>query len=225
MGCASSKGDQKCVVTFEAVPNGVHGGVEAFHSMEEADEKEGLATSAMAERLLGDLTLAVAPSGPPPTLNETLVHLRRVGSSLPRPEHEDVVRSKTLDGETALPLDADELSQPLAVKLYELLLRPDCPSPAVSKRLLFKVLLAAIDALHDGEPCVQLPLPEAHAKLVIVGDTHGQLQDVLTIWMAHGLPSAQTRYLFNGDVADRSPHAVEIYALYATPCASNTTLE
>ena len=42
------------------------------------------------------------------------------------------------------------------------------------------------------------------SQLVIVGDTHGQLEDVLWIFFKYGWPSKQTRYLFNGDIVDRS---------------------
>ena len=46
-----------------------------------------------------------------------------------------------------------------------------------------------------------------------MGDTHGQLADVLWIFAEYGLPSQTNMYLFNGDVADRGAHAVEIFAL------------
>ena len=49
--------------------------------------------------------------------------------------------------------------------------------------------------------------------MMIVGDTHGQLADVLWIFAEYGLPSKENAYLFNGDVADRGSYAVEIYAL------------
>ena len=49
--------------------------------------------------------------------------------------------------------------------------------------------------------------------MLIVGDTHGQLADVLWIFAEYGLPSKKNIYLFNGDVADRGSHAVEIFAL------------
>jgi len=50
-------------------------------------------------------------------------------------------------------------------------------------------------------------------KLIVVGDTHGQLQDVLTIFLNHGPPSAKNRYVFNGDIADRGSSASEIFCL------------
>eukprot|EP00747_Dinoflagellata_sp_TGD_P065852 gnl/TRDRNA2_/TRDRNA2_154538_c0_seq3.p1 gnl/TRDRNA2_/TRDRNA2_154538_c0~~gnl/TRDRNA2_/TRDRNA2_154538_c0_seq3.p1 ORF type:complete len:1082 (-),score=204.38 gnl/TRDRNA2_/TRDRNA2_154538_c0_seq3:253-3081(-) len=50
-------------------------------------------------------------------------------------------------------------------------------------------------------------------QLIVVGDTHGQLEDVLTIFLAHGLPSDKCRYLFNGDIADRGDQASSILCL------------
>jgi len=50
-------------------------------------------------------------------------------------------------------------------------------------------------------------------RLILVGDTHGQLADVLHILHQLGPPSAQNRYLFNGDIADRGHQAVEIYMI------------
>ena len=47
------------------------------------------------------------------------------------------------------------------------------------------------------------------SQLVIVGDTHGQLEDVLWIFFKYGWPSKQNRYLFNGDIVDRSAAAQE----------------
>mmetsp|Transcript_114382 Transcript_114382/g.209435 ORF Transcript_114382/g.209435 Transcript_114382/m.209435 type:complete len:1030 (-) Transcript_114382:154-3243(-) len=48
-------------------------------------------------------------------------------------------------------------------------------------------------------------------RLIMVGDTHGQLQDVLHIFHTNGPPTASNVYLFNGDIADRGPNACEIF--------------
>ncbi len=47
-------------------------------------------------------------------------------------------------------------------------------------------------------------------KLVICGDTHGQLADFLWVLKQNGEPSENTGYLLNGDVADRGDDASEI---------------
>lgn len=51
------------------------------------------------------------------------------------------------------------------------------------------------------------------ARLVVVGDTHGQLEDVLWMFFKYGPPSPTNQYLFNGDIVDRGGHALEILLL------------
>jgi len=50
-------------------------------------------------------------------------------------------------------------------------------------------------------------------KLVICGDTHGQLQDFLWVLKQNGEPSPDNGYLLNGDIADRGENAVEILVI------------
>lgn len=69
-----------------------------------------------------------------------------------------------------------------------------------------------LQALHS--PVLDIHLPEAgEGRLVVVGDLHGQLQDVLHIFEEHGPPSEEVAYVFNGDIVDRGRHAVEIWLL------------
>jgi len=51
------------------------------------------------------------------------------------------------------------------------------------------------------------------SQLFIVGDTHGQLEDVLWLFFKYGKPSATNQYLFNGDIVDRGGHSLEILLL------------
>ncbi len=48
------------------------------------------------------------------------------------------------------------------------------------------------------------------AKITVVGDLHGQLEDLLRIFQLNGLPSPRNQYLFNGDWVDRGECGVEI---------------
>lgn len=50
-------------------------------------------------------------------------------------------------------------------------------------------------------------------KVVVVGDTHGQLNDALWILVSQGLPSEKNLYLFNGDIADRGSNAILIFVI------------
>ncbi|KAF0696477.1 Aste57867_12772 [Aphanomyces stellatus] len=47
-------------------------------------------------------------------------------------------------------------------------------------------------------------------KLTVVGDIHGQLKDLFTIFTTNGLPSIKNKYLFNGDFVDRGLFGTEV---------------
>ena len=47
-------------------------------------------------------------------------------------------------------------------------------------------------------------------RLTICGDTHGQLQDLFSIFTINGIPSPANRYLMNGDFVDRGEYSCEI---------------
>ena len=53
-----------------------------------------------------------------------------------------------------------------------------------------------------------------HQTLVVVGDLHGQLQDLITIFLANGFPHPQgVQYVFNGDWVGRGECGVEVVAI------------
>lgn len=64
-------------------------------------------------------------------------------------------------------------------------------------------LVQAARALLLRESSVQRLRTPPSGRLVIVGDTHGHLKDLVHIWKTEGLPSPETQYLFNGDICDR----------------------
>jgi len=51
------------------------------------------------------------------------------------------------------------------------------------------------------------------ARVIIVGDVHGQLEDVIWMFYKYGIPSVNNQYLFNGDIVDRGGHSLEILLL------------
>ena len=57
---------------------------------------------------------------------------------------------------------------------------------------------------------VHIDAPKPPIKFKIVGDTHGQFQDLLYIFDTYGYPSPENPYLFNGDYVDRGSMSVEI---------------
>ena len=52
-------------------------------------------------------------------------------------------------------------------------------------------------------------------RLTVVGDTHGQLADLYTIFTINGLPSDTNWYLFNGDYVDRGAYGCEVFLTLA----------
>lgn len=93
---------------------------------------------------------------------------------------------------------------------------PQTPLPAT---LVGRILHDAFDLLlksrHQPVTPIQIPGQAGleQTRLVILGDTHGQLEDLLWIFHEYGLPSQTNLYLVNGDIADRGRHALEIYVL------------
>lgn len=65
---------------------------------------------------------------------------------------------------------------------------------------------------REAPNVTQIAVPR-DSKLLLLGDTHGQLEDVLWIFFKYGVPSTNTPYLFNGDIVDRGGHALEILLL------------
>jgi hypothetical protein len=61
-------------------------------------------------------------------------------------------------------------------------------------------LLARQTSLLEGLSNVGEYVVADGATLTIVGDLHGQFQDLMHILRSHGMPSPKRPYLFNGDV-------------------------
>jgi len=80
---------------------------------------------------------------------------------------------------------------------------------AVAKHLQ---LCYAFWTVSVTENVQQLVLPQT-SRLIIVGDLHGQLEDLLWIFLKYGAPSNANQYLFNGDIVDRGGHSIEILLL------------
>ncbi len=72
-------------------------------------------------------------------------------------------------------------------------------------------LLVHFKKTASKSPTVQKLTIEEGQKFTVVGDLHGQLQDLFTIFTINGLPTAQNRYLFNGDFVDRGSMGCEVF--------------
>jgi len=100
--------------------------------------------------------------------------------------------------------------------VYHFQQNPRVPLPARYLCRLIDDAEHTLEARLSEGPVHQLKLHgsgQADQQLVVVGDTHGQLVDVLWIFYKLGVPSPTKRYLFNGDICDRGDMATEIWAL------------
>eukprot|EP00927_Polykrikos_kofoidii_P077361 TRINITY_DN74305_c0_g1_i1.p1 TRINITY_DN74305_c0_g1~~TRINITY_DN74305_c0_g1_i1.p1 ORF type:complete len:866 (-),score=83.70 TRINITY_DN74305_c0_g1_i1:88-2349(-) len=75
--------------------------------------------------------------------------------------------------------------------------------------LALRIVLQFTAHLDDSVgPLVRLEAPRG--KLIVVGDLHGHLNDLLHLLDEHGEPNSVTQYLFNGDFVDRGMWGPEV---------------
>ncbi|XP_074556436.1 serine/threonine-protein phosphatase 7 isoform X1 [Curcuma longa] len=80
--------------------------------------------------------------------------------------------------------------------------------------VLARLLLAASDVLHKEPNCVSIPADkEELSSVVVVGDVHGQLHDVLFLLEDAGFPAEDRLFVFNGDYVDRGAWGLETFVL------------
>ena len=82
-----------------------------------------------------------------------------------------------------------------------------CPIPKFPEDLIDPICKSAIDILSE-----QPSLLEIDSEIIIVGDLHGNLQDLIRIFATFGIPPT-TKYLFLGDYVDRGDFSIEVISL------------
>jgi diadenosine tetraphosphatase ApaH/serine/threonine PP2A family protein phosphatase/Ca2+-binding EF-hand superfamily protein len=60
----------------------------------------------------------------------------------------------------------------------------------------------------------QITVPK-EGRITVVGDTHGQLSDLVYILKRQGMPNKDNMYLFNGDFVDRGLFGTEVFTILA----------
>jgi Ca2+-binding EF-hand superfamily protein/diadenosine tetraphosphatase ApaH/serine/threonine PP2A family protein phosphatase len=73
-----------------------------------------------------------------------------------------------------------------------------------------RLIVGASRIMRDQEHSMNEIKAPVEGNVVVVGDTHGQLTDLLTIFKLVGVPTEKRVYLFNGDFVDRGPHDVNL---------------
>lgn len=103
----------------------------------------------------------------------------------------------------------------VAMELFERLRRNPFEPPVSAERAEDMVIAMEGELQALKSPVLDVSLPQVgdDRRLVVVGDLHGQLQDILHVFEEHGPPSEEVAYVFNGDIVDRGRYAVEIWLL------------
>ena len=84
-----------------------------------------------------------------------------------------------------------------------------CRQKLPHRQLLIELLERQTALLEQMANVVEFTVPPG-ARITVVGDLHGQFQDLMHIFRRHGFPCPQRPYLFNGDFVDRGDCGVEI---------------
>ncbi|XP_021728252.1 serine/threonine-protein phosphatase 7-like isoform X2 [Chenopodium quinoa] len=76
-----------------------------------------------------------------------------------------------------------------------------------------KLILCGSKILHKEPNCVRIDDVSSDSRVVVVGDVHGQLHDVIFLLNNAGLPSDNRIFVFNGDYVDRGAWGFETFVL------------
>ena len=129
------------------------------------------------------------------------------------------------DSYTGVRMESDAVTPDFAVKLLEFYSDGIMADnvPRLHARYVLVLLYVLLDHVKD-QPSVNRVQTQEHGvrnEVVVVGDPHGQLKDLVCIFKANGLPSLSNTYVFNGDFIDRGKHSMEVLLLLAAfSCAS-----
>ncbi|KAG0524539.1 hypothetical protein BDA96_07G220300 [Sorghum bicolor] len=85
--------------------------------------------------------------------------------------------------------------------------------PSVLPAALVQRLVLAAAAILHREPNLVRVDPRPGQSVVVVGDVHGQLHDVMFLLRDAGFPSEERIFVFNGDYVDRGAWGVETFLL------------
>ncbi|OVA01027.1 Phosphoesterase domain [Macleaya cordata] len=75
------------------------------------------------------------------------------------------------------------------------------------------LVLSASKILHKEPNCVTIDEIDEDSRVIVVGDVHGQLHDVIFLLKDAGLPSDNRFFVFNGDYVDRGAWGLETFLL------------
>uniref|UniRef100_A0A8C9GRV5 Serine/threonine specific protein phosphatases domain-containing protein n=1 Tax=Piliocolobus tephrosceles TaxID=591936 RepID=A0A8C9GRV5_9PRIM len=116
---------------------------------------------------------------------------------------------------SSVPKMKDKIDREFAIEIFHYFLTTK--TYVLPSHMVFNILKKTLKMFDHNvkNSLINLDLsnkPE-DTKLIVLGDVHGQLNDVLWIFNRFGLPASNNIYVFNGDIADRGENATEIFLL------------
>jgi diadenosine tetraphosphatase ApaH/serine/threonine PP2A family protein phosphatase/Ca2+-binding EF-hand superfamily protein len=106
-------------------------------------------------------------------------------------------------------VQGDELDEVITLKNVEDLIDSCRNGRKIPRNVVVRVINEALALFRKDPTMVEFQIAPAN-HVTIIGDLHGQLDDLLLILRENGLPSEANPYLFNGDFVDRGDRGVEI---------------
>eukprot|EP00945_MAST-04E_sp_MAST-4E-sp1_P008386 g8386.t1 len=105
-------------------------------------------------------------------------------------------------------------SMKLKAEHIESLIKKILSGETLSENLVGATLNKLRELLKHEKNVNKIKVPRG-SKITVVGDTHGQISDVIHILKRQGLPSKTNMYLWNGDFVDRGYFGCEVFVLLA----------
>ena len=104
-------------------------------------------------------------------------------------------------GPQLLSIREGTLTQAEADAMFEHII--NAPNEPLQANTLLQLLFQAVALMKSMPSLVRVPVPEA-GRVIVLGDTHGHLKDVIHVFKKFGPPSPSNVYIFNGDLSDRA---------------------
>ncbi|KAF7124294.1 hypothetical protein RHSIM_Rhsim12G0012700 [Rhododendron simsii] len=86
--------------------------------------------------------------------------------------------------------------------------------PTICPATVLNTMIDSATSILDEEPnCIQIDGLGADSSVVVVGDVHGQLHDLIFLLRDAGFPGDNRVFVFNGDYVDRGAWGLETFLL------------